>query len=83
MLKIAVCDDIDEYAGQMTSLKRVQKFTKDGELTYIWEKTDGNDHYHFSTLYMHIAIQLKGTVKPQVMMGNTIPLITSFKRKYA
>lgn len=78
---IAKCDDIEAFADQMTSLKRVQKFTKDGELTYIWEKTDGNDHYHFSTLYMYIAVQLRGTVKPRVMMGSTIPLVTSFKNR--
>ena len=80
-LVVAKCDDINEFAAQMTSLKRVQKFTKDGELTYFWEKTDGNDHYHFSTLYMFMAVQLRGTIKPRVMMGSSIPLVKTFKSR--
>jgi hypothetical protein len=43
--------DLNEmYRAQMQSLKRVQKFTKDGELIYTWEKTgDENDHMHLAT----------------------------------
>lgn len=56
--------DMNEiYRSQLQSLKRVQKFTKDGELTYIWEKTgDESDHFHFATLYLWIATQMRGTV---------------------
>lgn len=81
MLRIAPQGDDEELAAQMTSLKRVQKFTKDGELTYFWEKTNGEDHYHFSMLYAYIALQLRGTVKPQSAMGSTLPLVYKFKRK--
>lgn len=55
--------DLDaEYIEQLMSLKRVQKFSRDGELGYIWEKTDGNDHFHFATLYSYIATQMRGIV---------------------
>lgn len=80
-LIIANCDDIEEYADQLTSLKRVQKFTKDKELTYIWDKTDGNDHWHFSLLYAYIATQLFSTIRPPSSVGTLTPLIHVQKAK--
>lgn len=57
------CELNEEYRKQMQSIKRVQKFTKDGELTYVWEKTGNeNDHFHFATLYLWIATQMRGMV---------------------
>ena len=57
-------EEDDEYVVEMQSLKRVQKYTNDKELTYIWEKTgDENDHYHLATMYMHVATKLRGMVK--------------------
>lgn len=53
----------EDFSAQMRSHKRVQKFGTDGELRYVWVKTDGNDHYHMSTLYLHIATQMRGTVR--------------------
>lgn len=53
-------DDDDLYVKQCMSLKRVQKFVNN-ELSYIWEKTgDEDDHFHFSTLYLDIAIKIRG-----------------------
>ena len=68
--------DLNEmYRAQMQSLKRVQKFTKDGELVYIWEKTgDENDHMHFATLYLYIATQMRGTVGGVGAVSSGIPL---------
>lgn len=68
-------DQNETYRAQMQSLKRVQKFTKDGELTYIWEKTgDENDHYHFATLYLYIATQMRGMVGGVGSVSAGIPL---------
>lgn len=69
-----------EYRAQMMSLKRVQKFTKDGELTYVWEKTgDENDHFHFATLYLYIATQMRGMVGGISSVSAAIPLVFRFK----
>ena len=69
-----------EYKAQMLSLKRVQKFTKDGELTYVWEKTgDENDHFHFATLYLYIATQMRGMVGGISSVSAAIPLVFRFK----
>ena len=55
--------DIDDlYKTHMLSMKRIQKFTSDGELTYVWDKTNGEDHMMFATLYAYIATQMRGTV---------------------
>lgn len=74
--RIESSDENETYRAQLQSLKRLQKFTKDGELTYIWEKTDGNDHYHFATLYLHIAIQMRGTVGGMGALSAGIPLVS-------
>lgn len=55
--------DMDDlYKDHMLSMKRVQKFTSDGELTYVWDKTNGEDHMMFATMYAYIATQMQGTV---------------------
>lgn len=73
----------DEYKAQMLSLKRLQKFTTDGELTFVWEKTgNANDHYHFATLYLYIATQMRAMVGGYGSMSTNIPLVTRFKPKH-
>jgi hypothetical protein len=62
------------YREQMLSLKRVQKFTSDGELVFTWQKTDGSDHYHFATLYLWIATQMRGTAGSIGSAGLGLPL---------
>ena len=76
--------DMDaEYKAQLLSLKRVQKFTQDGELTFVWEKTgDSNDHFHFATLYLYIATQMRGMVGGVGSTSVGVPLVTRFKPKY-
>lgn len=74
-------DQNDIYKAEMLSLKRVQRFTKDGELEYVWEKTDEQDHYHFATLYFYIATQMRGMVGGLGSTSVGIPLVTRFKQK--
>jgi hypothetical protein len=72
----------DEYKAQMLTLKRVQKFTKQQELTYVWEKTgQENDHFHFATLYLYIATQMRAMVGGLGSTSVGIPLVTRFKQK--
>lgn len=62
-LKIAQQEsEDDDYVTQCTSLKRVEKYTNENELKYVWEKTGTeNDHYHFATLYFTIAADMRHT----------------------
>lgn len=62
---IAKQDDTEDgiYRQHLLSMKRTQVFVGD-ELAYVWQKTDGEDHYMFSTLYMYLACRLRGTVSP-------------------
>jgi hypothetical protein len=69
------------YKQQMLSLKRIQRFTKDGELNYVWEKVDHEDHYHFATLYFYIATQMRKMVGGLGSTSVGIPLVTRFKQK--
>lgn len=71
--------DDDLYIKQMTSLKRVQKFVKN-ELSYIWEKMgDEEDHFHFSTLYLHIAMCIRGVAGGFGISGAGVSLISKTK----
>jgi hypothetical protein len=69
---------LDEtWKSQMQSLKRVAKFDKSKDIFYVWEKTDGQDHYHFSLLYLRLATLLKGMVAGMTAPG-AVPLVKSF-----
>lgn len=76
MFKIEPSEQNELYREQLQSLKRVQKFTKDGELTYVWDKTDGNDHFHFATLYLHIATLMRGTAGGIGALGAGLPILS-------
>ena len=70
----------DEYKSQLMSLKRVQTFDKNQELSYTWQKTGKeNDHMHFATLYLYLALQMRGTVGSVGAVGLGVPLVSSFR----
>jgi len=68
--------DDAKFMSQMLSLKRAQEFVRD-ELTHIWKKTDHEDHYHFSLMYLLTACLLRGTAGSWTNAG-AVPLVTSF-----
>ena len=68
--------DDAKFTSQMLSLKRAQEFVRD-ELTYVWKKTDHDDHYHFSLVYLLTACLLRGTAGSWTNVG-AVPLVTSF-----
>lgn len=74
---LAECKLSQKVRPQYLSLKRVQKFIND-ELTYIYEKTDGQDHGHFALLYLNLAIQLRGRAAGWVKVG-AVPLVRKFR----
>lgn len=79
-LVIQSSEENDDYKAQMLTLKRVQQFTKDGELTYVWTKTgDENDHYHFATLYLWLATQMRGMAGGLGIASAGVPLAFAVK----
>lgn len=77
---LAQCAASTKMRPQYLSLKRVQKFVND-ELTYMYEKTDGQDHAHFALMYLNIAIQLRGRTAGWVKAG-TVPFLSKFRLKH-
>lgn len=78
MIKVAKDPQVDEtWRNQMRSLKRVGKFDKSKDVFYVWEKTDGVDHYHFSLLYLSLAVKLRMMVAGHATAGQ-VPLLQSF-----
>lgn len=74
-------DAIDEtWKSEMMSLKRIAKFDRTNELVYSWEKTDGQDHFHFSMLYLHLAIKMRGLASG-TFDRTLVPLVRSFRVK--
>ena len=76
---IQSCDLDETYRTQLLSMKRMQKFTTDGELTYVWEKTNGEDHMHFATMYAYVATMMRGTVGGHGAVSAGIPLVMKAK----
>jgi hypothetical protein len=72
-------DDDAKFAAQMLSLKRSQEFVGE-ELTYVWKKTNHEDHYHFSLCYLLTAALLRGTAGGWAAAG-TVPLVSSFSTR--
>lgn len=77
---IKKCDEIESFYDECLSMQRVQKFTTEGELTYIWDKTDGVDHYFMSSLYSYLACLLNGAVRLGVA-ATTVPLLHVMRKK--
>lgn len=51
------------------SMKRVKSFDNEsGELSFSWQKTDGEDHFHHAFLYLYIASKIKGVGKTLVLL---------------
>ena len=65
------------FISQMLSLKRTQSFVKD-ELVWSWQKTDHNDHMHFSLAYLLTACLLRGTAGAWTVPAG-VALVSSFR----
>lgn len=74
-------EDTDRFQEQYTSLKRVQQFKQD-ELVYVWEKTDGEDHFMFSLVYLQLAIRLRARAGIAIN-AHSVPFVRSFRVKQA
>lgn len=63
---LALCEPDSEeeketFIQHHVSMKRVKVFDPESEeLSYSWQKTDGEDHYHHASLYCWIAGKIRG-----------------------
>jgi hypothetical protein len=67
----------DELVQHLLDMKRIQKFMKDNTMKYVWEKTDGHDHWHHTLLYLYIATKLRATAGAWTALG-AVPFVSSF-----
>ena len=67
-------EEVEAYYDECLSMQRVQKFTADNELVYVWDKTDGEDHYFMASLYSYLACLLNGAVRMSAASSG-IPLL--------
>ena len=70
----------DAWKSEMLSLKRVSKFDRTQEIVYVWDKTDGQDHFHFSLLYLYLAVKMRGLASGTFSRAQ-VPLLSSFRVK--
>lgn len=73
MLNVASDNQFREYIEQCTTLRRVKEINNLGIERYVWESTNGNDHFFFATMFFELARLTKGSgaffqtaEKPQV-----------------
>ena len=69
------------FTSQMQSLKRTQVFIKE-ELSYSWQKTDYDEHFHMSICYLLTACMLRGTAGAWSSAG-AVPLVSRFRLRPA
>lgn len=69
----------DDFEAQMNSLKRVQQMDKDMEAQFVWVKTDGNDHFHNTLLYLYTAANLQGVGGMPGALSASVPVLRSFR----
>lgn len=69
--------DDSKFILHILSMKRTMVFQND-EPAYVWQKTDGEDHYMHALLYSYIACTLRMTASETVKSG-TIELVRSFR----
>jgi len=71
-LTVRSSDENELVISHHTSMKRTKIFDSDsGEMSYAWQKTDGDDHYHHAFLYAWIASKIQGVSKPLVILPTT------------
>lgn len=74
--QIVIANLDEEYVAHLRDMKRIQKFDNHQQVYYAWEKTQGNDHYHHSLLYLMLALRLRGTA--EAWSTGDLSLVTSF-----
>jgi hypothetical protein len=79
--KLVIANLDDDLVLHLQDMKRVKKFDKFGVMRYVWEKTQGYDHYHHALLYLFIATQMRGLAGVWVPAGS-VSLVSSFRPKY-
>lgn len=75
---VQASDKDEEFVTHLRSMKRIQKFTKTQEMKYVWEKTDGVDHWHHALLYLYIATKLRAMAGVWSTVG-AVPFVSAFK----
>jgi hypothetical protein len=63
----------------LTDMKRVQEWTAEREVSYVWRKSNqGDDHFHHALLYCWVASQMQGVAQSTLILPT---LISKFKVK--
>lgn len=77
---IKMRDEMDDlWVAQMQDMKRIQKFTAEQELEYVWSKSkEGSDHFHHATLYAATAGKMLGISHHRIFIPT---LVSTFKVK--
>lgn len=68
-LQIAETPNRELVIQHHTSMKRVKTWDPEsGELSYTWQKTDGEDHLHHAFVYLWVAAKIKGVGRTTVLL---------------
>lgn len=75
-----VTDENDElWISQLTDMRRMQEWTVDAELSFVWRKSEeGNDHFHHALLYAWTAAKIMGVSSSGIILPS---MISSFRIK--
>jgi hypothetical protein len=66
-------ETLETIIAHHTSMKRVKVFENEsGEMSYSWQKTDGEDHFHHAFLYCWVAGKIRGVSSPLIVLDTTM-----------
>lgn len=61
LLNVASDNAFREYVDQCTTLKRIKEKNNLGIERYVWESTNGQDHFFFATMFYDLAREAQGS----------------------
>jgi hypothetical protein len=79
LLKVRDANDTT-WVDHMLSMKRIKQFMDDGNIRYVWTKTDGVDHFSHATVFAKVAKYCVGAARG---INVALPLVSSFKVQQA
>jgi Phage terminase large subunit (GpA) len=67
------------FVQHLLDMKRKQEFDRNNEMAYSWTKSaEGQDHYHHTLGYLHVAARLAETYRKDVPLIG-VPIVKKFR----
>ena len=81
-LRIVESEEKELIITHHCDMKRVKLFDgESGEMTFSWQKTSGNDHFHHAHLYAWVASKIRGISRTTIVLPTSSVFSFRLKQK--